>query len=73
MPLPGKIGKLIFRKNVEKKLEAVHQLKRTSDYSQIHPPGPGQNLTEKKNPEHFDENFRRSKNTCETQCNFKKV
>ena len=33
----------------------VYQLKKTSDYSQIHLPGPGQNL--KKKYEHFDEIF----------------
>ena len=43
-----KNGKIGFVKKVEKK-EAVYQLKKTSDYSQIHPPGPEQNLKKKKN------------------------
>ena len=40
--------KYLFEKNFEKKkkcfLEAVNQLKKTSDCIKIDPPGPGQNL-----------------------------
>ena len=42
--------KVVEKKNKNKNIEAVYQLKKTSDYSQIHPPGPEQNLEKKKQP-----------------------